>query len=363
MYLECILLHVNRHLNSVILRALVSEMERSKSMRKLSMFLIPLMVTVGMFTVLGCGGSAGGEESVAYNGVTSPSVIDTTVSTQAAAMMAWNVVEDSQSGEGYADSSILPLATDNSPTLNQILDPDGATQLLYDVLAIPAPGGESAQPLSEMAVPLVYQCIDIPSTAGSVAGYVSGKICGDFVDNEPTSINYIRATFDDFSNDGVVYMAGTMILDMTSSSLELIFRDLNFWDGVEDFYLDGSVSVTDSPPVTTVSYNIFLYDNVLDEGGWLNNLTIVETVYTGYYTVTIDGRVFDYFDGYFEIETIEPLVYDDGAAYPKDGTVKITGADGVSITLDFTGYGVCNISIDVDGDGGDDVGPVSEALT
>ncbi len=333
-------------------------------MRKLSMFVMALMLTTGMFTVLGCGGGGGGgPESVAYDGVTSPSVIDTTQSTGAAAMMAWNVVEDAQSGEGYVNPGIMPLASDSSPTLNKMLDPDGATQFLYEALEIAVPAGESAQSLSETAVTLAYQCIDMPSTAGSVSGYVSGRICGDFTGSELDSIDYIKATFDNFSDDGVEYMAGTMILDMNGSSLNMIFRDFNFWDGVEDFYLDGSVSFTDSPPVTTVSYNVFMFDNVLDEGGWLNNLTIVETLYTGYYTVTVNGRVFDYYDGHYDIETIEPLDYDDGAAYPKNGTVKITGADGVSITLDFTAYGVCNISIDVDGDGGDDVGPVEEWLT
>ena len=327
--------------------------------------ILAVLAVVGMLgTMVACGGGGGsGSESVAYNGTSSPSVIDTTMNTQAVALMAWGVVEDAQSGEDYADSGILPLATDSSVTLNRMLDPDRATQFLYDVLPIVGPGGGSAQPLSETAVSLVYDCMNIPSTGGSDSGFVSGRICGDFTGNVLNSIDYIRANFDNFSNDGIEFMDGTMILEMTASSLELIFRDLNFWDGVEDFYLDGSVSVIDEPPVTTASYNIFLYDNMLDEGGWLNNLTIVETDYTGYYTVSIDGRVFDFYEGYFDIETIEPLDYDDGAVFPKNGTVKITGAGGVSITLDFTGYGVCNISIDVDGDGGDDVGPAEEWLT
>lgn len=330
---------------------------------RISIFAV--LVMVGMLgTMVACGGGGGGSsESVDYSGVTIPAVLDTTLSTQAAAVMAWGIVEDAQNGEDYADSGIMPLASSSSVTLNNMLDPDRATQFLYSVLPIPAPAGGSAQPLSVTAVPLVYQCIDIPSTAGSDSGFVSGRICGDFDGNVLNSLDYIRATFTDFSDDGVVFMDGTMILEFTGSNFEFVFRDFNFWDGVEDFSLDGSLSVTTSPPVTTVRYNISLFDNVLDEGGWLNNLTIVETVYTGYSTMTINGRIFDYYDGYFDIETIDPLDYDDGAAYPKNGTIKITGANGVSITLDFTGYGVCNISIDVDGDGADDVGPVEEWLT
>ncbi len=321
-------------------------MERRKIMRRLSLIAILLMVTAGIFTALGCGGGGAGSESVSYTGITSPAYLDTTVS----AVDIWEIIQAAASGDSYANTGFIPfVAVSDNLTVSDLLDPGRAQEFLLGVL------GEKPVPvvLAASAVPLNRTC----SSGGESGdtGTVEGTICGEWDGSQYTSIDYLSVTFTNFSADGSPTFDGSMILDMTGGSIELIFRDLSIDDGVDDIFIDGVVSVESAGSVVTVYYNVFiLVDGVSSEGIWINDMMIVETDYSGYYHNSIDGRIYDVLEGYVDIETIEELEFDDGALYPKNGTIKLTGAGGVSITIDFTAYAVVDIAVDTDGDGTND---------
>ena len=68
-------------------------------------------------------------------------------------------------------------------------------------------------------------------------------------------------------------------------------------------------------------------------------------------TNSINGRIYDFVDGYLDFETLEDFVTNDGDLYPSDGTLKITGANGASITLEVVDNTGFMVYVDVDGDG------------
>lgn len=324
-------------------------------MRKLSMLVILLMVTAGIFTVFGCGGGGTSSESISYTGVTSPAYLDTTIS----AVEAWEIIQAATSGESYANTGFIPLvAVSDNLTVRDLLDPGRAQEFLMGVL------GKEPIPvvLAASAVPLDHTCSSGEDSGDT--GTVKGTICGEWDGSQYTSIDYLSATFYNFSVNGSPTFDGAMILALTGGSIELTFRDMSMDDGVDDIFIDGVVSVEDSGSVVTVYFNVFiLVDGVSSEGIWINDMTIVETGYSGYFHNSIDGRIYDVLEGYVDIETIEELEFDDGALYPKNGTIKLTGAGGVSITIDFTAYAVVDIAVDTDGDGTDDWFSYGNALT
>jgi hypothetical protein len=297
------------------------------------------------FFAAACGGGGGGGQSVNYTGNDQPSVIDTTTAVD----VAREVGMQSFGAESYMDTSILPLAVSGGPMLEQLLNPGEAAGVLLDILKRePAPVMMAVQ-----ADPLSYQCF---SDSGS--GYYSGsgyaKICGDYDGEYFTYIDYLKVTFNNYSDDGVAFLDGTMILDSRTSVMKLIFNDFSYHDSSENFFIDGTVNYAEGAGVSTVSYNLFVYDYVLDEGVWLNNVILVEEDFVGYVEDSLNGRFYDFDDGFFEVETIENFVFNDGSDYPSDGTLKITGANGASITVEVVDETGFIVYVDLDGDGSTD---------
>jgi len=318
-------------------------MERSRIMKMRWTIIISLTAALMMATMLACGGGGGGD-SVNYTGETMAAVIDTTDPV--------NLARDALFGAMEGDLSIdpdelFPLAVAGSDTLKGLLDPDVAAGIMINALT----GEPASSPLAVKADPLTYQCFN--DSANGLYGTVSGRICGDFDGEDFTSVDYLRATFRDYSEDGVTFFDGTMELDArVNGVMSLKFSDVSLVDDVDDLFLDGRAVFTETLTSASIDFNIFILIN--GEGVWYNNLVLVEEDFVTYITDSIDGRVYDILKGYIDFETIEDLVIQDGDIYPSEGIVKLTGADGASIRLEVVDNTGFMVYVDVDGDGIDD---------
>lgn len=303
-----------------------------------------LTVALMMATMVACGGGGGGD-SVSYTGETMAAVIDTTDSVDFARDALFGAMEGDLSID---PDELFPLAVAGSDTLKGLLDPDVVAGIMINALT----GEPASSPLAVKTDPLAYQCFN-ESGSGTYGGTASGRICGDYDGETFTSIDYIRATFHDYSEDGVTFLDGTMELDVrVEGRMALFFNHMSLDDDVDELYLDGRVVFTETPTSASIDFNIFILIN--GEGIWYNNLVLVEEDFFTYITDSIDGRVYDILKGYIDLETIEDLVIQDGDIYPSEGIVKLTGADGASIRLEVVDNTGFMIYVDVDGDGIDD---------
>lgn len=313
-------------------------------MRRTTTTLAVIAVTFMLGAMFACGGG-GGSESVSYTGETMAAVIDTTDAVD----LARDAVLDTMEGDSQIDTGMFPLTLSESDALAKLLDPDVAAGILINALT----GEPAASPLGVSAEPLAYRCFS-GSDGGLVDGTISGRICGDYdeVLDEFTTIDFLQGTFSNYSDDGVEYFNGTMIFDMRSGDLRLTFRDLSFEDDVDELFLDGTASFIETASGTSINFNIFILIN--GEGVWFNELVLVEEDFITHIANSIDGRIYDFVDGYIDIETIEVLVTQDGDLFPSSGIIKLTGADGASIRLEVVDETGFMIYVDVDGDSIDD---------
>ena len=315
-------------------------------MRKVISIFAVLAVVAVLGTMVACGGGGASSESVNYTGENTPAILDTTGSVQ----LAREAVLDTMEGESLVDPDMFPLALASSDALDRFLDPDVAAGILINALT----GEPAASPMVVQAEPLGYRCISGSESGFEGVGSVRGRICGDYNEAEETfdSVDYLEGTFINYSDDGVEYFQGTMIIDLRSGDLRMIMRDFSFDDGIDELFLDGIVSFTESGAVTSVRFNMFILFN--DEGVWFNDLVLAEEDLVTYITSSINGRIYDFVDGYIDFVTIEELVTNDGDFYPSEGIIKLTGANGVSITLEVVDETGFMVYVDLDGDGSSD---------
>lgn len=306
---------------------------------------VVLMVAVMFGTMIACGGG-GGSESVNYTGETMPSVLDTT----GAVELARGAVLDTMESDSLVDPDLFPLALPDSNALDMFLDPDVAAGILLNALT----REPAASPMAATAEPLAYRCISGSEPGADGSGSVSGRICGDYDAQEDVfnTVDYLQGTFTNYTQDLEGYFHGTMIIDYRSGDLRMIFRDFSFEDSLDELFLDGMVSFMESGSSASVSFNMFILVN--GEGVWFNNLVMIEEDFGTYITSSINGRIYDFVDGYIDFVTLEDFVVDEGDIYPSDGTIKITGANGVSITLEVVDANGFMVYVDVDGDGESD---------
>ena len=235
-------------------------------MRKLSMFVIALMMTIGMFTVLGCGGGGGSSENVTYEGETMPSVIDTTgaVELAKAASLAFN---------DAFDAAPVPTAIAGTGVLRVPSDPMDMVAFAREIFAGGNAGGSaggSVEPLAA-AESLAYDCSVFTEYDG-FGGSRTAEFCMDGA--------RVRITMSaDGYDDGDEAMDGMVLLEGTEADLgTIIFRDY-FYSSVTDseyFFADGIITLSESGSTFTVTFNLSMYDYITDEGFWLNNYKVVD---------------------------------------------------------------------------------------
>jgi len=353
-------------------------------MRKLSMLVIALMLTTGMFTVLGCGGGGGGgggeislNESVNYSGETLPAVIDTTSAVQ----LALDATIGTKDADGYGGllfGFFLGAAgSDVNSGLGGIdlaKDPGQAINFVRGFMG----SGGSVQSLSVSAEPapvesLRVQCESVVIGTGSGGGTMSMEVCA-----EPVSRTLIRTSmtliFDQYINgtdyqDGELEIQGTIDTTIGDDGdfvgpVAVIFRDLVTILSLtgENSYVDGWAIYTIGTNTVSFNYNMTLIDSSLGEAYWMDDYTIAIDHVND--QVTLSGRFYDPALGYVDLTTETVLSWnvdldsfdelqwiDD---HPIDGTVKLTGIDGywISITFSAAGY---YVDINYTGDDASDI--------
>ncbi|UCG39200.1 MAG: hypothetical protein JSV00_02905 [bacterium] len=342
-------------------------------MRKWNPMVIVLSVALGMGLVMGCGGGGGGgggSESVNYDGSQDPAVIDTT----SAVALAKNSVEfmnsDPSGGSG-------PLAVEGGAFTGMVKDPSRAVEYALGYFRNSKNDG-SVQSLSASVEPLAVMCQSGFWGTGSAGGEIWLEICGDPAEMQGT-VYFLSIGFDfrDY-DDGTEYLDGELVVQGIYDEdadggegdfvddIRVIFRDLTTLSASEDSYIDGWVDYDESAGVYTITYNLFLVDNDAQDAVWLSNYTYVMNDNDD--TVTVNGRLYDYDDGYVDVTTETPLawamhydvgldelVFDD--TYPTGGLIRLTGAGGAWIEIEFrdnAGTPELQVTVDVDNEPTDD---------
>ncbi len=91
-----------------------------------------------------------------------------------------------------------------------------------------------------------------------------------------------------------------------------------------------------------------MYDFITDEGFWINNYKIVATDITDGQNVTISGRFYDFHGGYVDISTETTLFVATVDDYPSSGKLRMTGASGAWIEIEFRNEGTPELLVTVD---------------
>jgi hypothetical protein len=314
-----------------------------------------------LVTMIACGGGGSGGESVNYTGETMAAVIDTTGSFDLATGVFGLV------GNDPMEDAPSPLVMPGGTYSGMAADPARAVALASSY----AGRQTDLQPLSVKAEPLATVCEDVDSMPGD-EGEIVIRICGDpyeIMNNYQYHIavilifdEYIDGT-DEIDGEIEVYGLWDDFEEDFIDDVKVTFRDLTTYAlPIEDSYIDGWVDYDHTGGVLTLVYNLFMVNNLIPDAVWMDNYTIVMNDNTD--TVTFNGRLYDFWNGYVDVTTETPLAmemyYDDLEdemvfvdEYPTAGAIRLTGASGAWILVEFRdneGTPELRLTVDLDND-------------
>lgn len=289
-------------------------------MRKQSTWITLILVTVGMLTILGCGGGGGSSEAVNYEGVNTPAVLGTvdTASMVSLAKRAALAGEEAQ--------EVSPLSVDTAGMPSDPVEMVNYAKKMLSGSSVPV-----AQPLS-VVQPLAMDCYPAQTMTDGSGGYMTVEYCAGSTSEKitVTAVGY---------DDGFEAVDGQVIMEGTSTKLTIIFRDYYYDDySSQDYYADGIVRYEENSSTRlTITYDLSLYDYNTSDGYWLNNYKLVvdEDSVNEEDTVSISGRFYDFDNGYVDIQTVSPVVVPWNQDFPTSGELQMTGDAGYWIKIRF----------------------------
>jgi len=315
--------------------------------RKFSVFAVLLLAGLSA-----CGGGGGGSSASPYTGLATPAVIT--------AGNADNIARQAfQGGDLGANTTLAPVragdvrAAAGKPvalTLVRLLS--GAANA-----AFPGPVGVLAPEPRRAETGRLYDGIGV--------GWI------DYTLNVNDATGAFSGTFG-FTNyhgdgggiiDGPVSVSGSYDRGLGMITyIRFNFRSVQIVDIAEgvDVSAIGTVDLNSGIGGGSATLDIVFVDNISRKTLWLSDVTLVDTLGTGYSDATLSGRIYLHDYGYVDMATLAPFHYLTGNSYPSSGQFVVTGKDNRKVQL--TVVDTTRFLLDVDTNG-DDLWEVTAVVT
>jgi hypothetical protein len=298
----------------------------------------------------GGGGGGGGGTSVPsdYTGATTQATL-TATNTQSIVDGGW---ERSINGEqvGATIGNILVATLPSTTALGaspETVSPTHPAQAFRTwVLNFTSPTPQSVQPAATTSG-------DLPTT-GSCGGSgtytlnldtTTGSFSGNFV--------FQSYCWDNVTLNGTTPFSGS--IGQNNFQVKLTYSNLeNNLEGVvttlTQGFLSGTLSFdnTGTPTSETDNFDYVLIDSASQKNYWVHNFAAVSNIQNG--QVTIQGRYYDYDEGYVDVSTITPLLFNDttNPYQPTQGVLLFTGNNSQA-RLTFNSDGSTTIELSTGG--------------
>jgi len=299
--------------------------------RALSVF--SLLLLAGLSA---CGGGGGGSSASPYTGLTTPAVVT--------AANADNIARQAfQGGDLGANATLSPARSgDTRPvaerpialTLVRLLS--GAANAAFSspvAVRVPRPRSTASDTLFDGLGGRVDYTLNVNDQTGAFTGTFS------FTNFHGDAGGVI---------DGPVSVSGQYVQGVGITGILFIFQSVRIVDGAEDVTAIGTVDLVSGAGGGSAILDIVFVDNASRKTVWLSNVTLFETIGSGYIDTTLSGRIYLHDYGYVDMATLVPFHYPTGSTLPTGGQFVVTGKDtGVRLTVNSgTQY-----TLDVDSDG------------
>jgi len=286
-----------------------------------------------------CGGGGGGSASP-YTGLTTPAVVTTS--------NADNIARQAfQGGDLGASTTLAPArsrdaraAAERPMALTLVRILSGAANA-----AFPGPVAVRAPQPRSTASDTLYD---------GMGGWVAYTLAI----NDQTGAFTGTFSFTNFHGDGGGIIDGPVAVsgyyDAQAQSITEIlfnFQSVHIVDGAEDVTAVGTVDLVSGTGGGSAILNIVFIDNVSRKTLWLSNVTLVDTIGTGYYDTTLSGRIYIHDYGYVDMVTLAPFHYLTGNSYPSSGQFVVTGKDNKKVQLTVVDPTQYLLDVDTNGDG------------
>ena len=152
--------------------------------------------------------------------------------------------------------------------------------------------------------------------------------------------------------NGPVSVSGQYAQGVGITEILFDFQSVRIVDGTEDV-----TAVRNGGPGFrgrrggSATLDIVFVDNVSRKTLWLSNVTLVDTIGTGYHDTTLSGRIYLHDHGYVDMVTLVPFHYLTGNSYPSSGQFVVTGKDNKKVQLTVIDTTQYRLDVDTNGDG------------
>lgn len=308
---------------------------------------IAVMSVALIVFLTGCSNSGDGNgSSLVYTGERSQATV-TEANSQA-------MVEDSFEGVFFSQSM-----TPDIPDLNKGISKSSGISV-----------GSRSVTIAKSAMHLMNERISSQSKAATpgiitdsdtVYGSCGGSMSYDSSMNTQTyslsmTMNYNNYCEDDSTMTGTMALSGHFGVDgynnIVSFQMNMTFGPVTITDSSESISMGGSLDIVGSESDFTLTVDIVAMDNITNESFWINNC-IVDASYDAIHettTVEIQGRFYDYENGYIDIDTPTSFKINDTDDYPHEGVMGVYGKDNSKARLTCIDAYSYYVETDADGD-------------
>ena len=285
-----------------------------------------------------CGGGGGGSSSSPYTGLATPAVVT--------AANADNISRQAfRGGDLGANATLSPVRSGGVRTAAQ-------TPMALTLVRILSGAANAAFP-----GPVAERAPQPRSTASdTLFDGLGGRV--DYTLNVNDQTGAFTGTFS-FTNfhgdaggviDGPVSVSGQYVQGVGITEILFIFQSVRIVDGAEDVTAIGTVDLVSGAGGGSAILDIVFVDNASRKTVWLSNVTLFETVGTGYIDATLSGRIYLHDYGYVDMATLVPFRYPTGSTLPTGGQFVVTGKDNTGVRLTVNSGTQFTLEVDSDGD-------------
>ena len=311
-------------------------------------------ITLGLVTVLGCGGGGGGDGGgaapIAYTGLTIPADVNES-NAQDLAGGAFNGGRTSAVLSGIG--AVRSETEKNTVIFRPLTTAQALEQALFDVDLTSARGGPNIGATQ--------------TESGSISGSCGGTASYTIQVDDQTGVFSGSFSFSSYCDGGVTisgaasFSGGLDLSDPNNPTFEtIIFTFTNLSDGTAT--LNGSIEIDLSGVPVIMTIGALFKENASGKVFWVQNYTMEITegsdVGGNYVEVEISsGKYYDPDYGYVSVSTdpMAPFKVYDFNAWPSSGTLIVSGKIGpggfsTKARLEALDATTCRITADTNGD-------------
>ena len=305
--------------------------------------IVTVLLVLSSLSLSSCGGGGGSQSaSSPYTGITTAAAVT--------AANADNIARQAfQGGDlGANTATLAPARSGDAGTAAE--RPIALT--LVRLLSGAATAAFPAPPSTRSPAPRAVVTVDntVPDGMGGNVHYLLSV-------NDQTEAFTGTFVFTNFHGEsggvinGPVSVSGRYGQGVGITEILFDFQSVRIVDGAEDVTAFGTVDLVSGDGGGSAILDIVFVDNVSRKTLWLSNVTLVDTIGTGYHDTTLSGRIYLHDHGYVDMVTLVPFHYLAGNSYPSVGQFVVTGKENKKVQLTVVDTTQYRLDVDTNGDG------------